>query len=68
MSLILSGRCVLDVAMQHRVLKTAQSGSGLPSRGNQPGLYRRAPHSGTVCSTYDALRSTRLSPMRTVMR
>jgi hypothetical protein len=68
MPLILPGRCVLDVAMQHRVLKTAQLCSGLPSRGHQPGPYRCAQHSGTVRSTYNALRSTRLSPMRTVMR
>ena len=28
---------VLDFAIKHRVLKTAQSCSGLPTRGNQPG-------------------------------
>jgi hypothetical protein len=31
------GCLVLDFAIKHRVLKTAQSCSGLPTRGNQPG-------------------------------
>ena len=34
---MLSGYLGLDFAIKHRVLKTAQSCSGLPTRGNQPG-------------------------------